>query len=282
MNAGCSISRPSLRFRLQMSAKSISTGSEPHDSAFRAPDRPQSLTPKPKNIPPALVVSVMNPLLDVCPITTGWPLAQLDLARPWLGFRQQDLAPRILVGGLLGMGLWIGSIAVAHADTEVWGGTGQVLSGQGQGATVQLVVEMNDGRIRTQSGPSLDAPFGGGYQSIHNSEGMWQIQQQGEQLSVTLHRGDQIIRYQLSPQQREVRPAAPVMLFGPANLAPEPSTPVLAPLTIFEPPPPTELMASPSPALDTDLSTSDPSPVIEVESLNRGSSIQILPLPLQP
>lgn len=232
----------------------------------------------------------MNPLLDVCPVTTGWPLAQLNLARSIVGSGQPDLAPRILVGGLLGMGLWIGSIAVAHADTEVWGGTGQVLSGQGQGATVQLVVEMNDGRIRTQSGPNLDAPFGGGYQSIHNSEGMWQIQQQGEQLSVTLHRGDQIIRYQLSPQQqREARPAAPVMLFGPASSDPEPSPPVLAPLpsTTFEPLAPAELMASPNPSLGTSdpnpgSDPSDPNPVIEVEPLNWGDSIQILPLPLQP
>ncbi len=213
-------------------------------------------------------------------------MAQLNLAGSLVGSRQQELAPRILVGGLLGMGLWIGSIAVAHADTEVWGGTGQVLSGQGQGATVQLVIEMNDGRIRTQSGPRLDAPFGGGYESIHNSEGMWQIQQQGEQLSVTLHRGDQIIRYQLSPQQREARPAAPVTLFGPASVDPEPSAPLLAPLprATFEPLAPAELMASPNPSLGTSDPNPgpDPNPVIEVESLNWGDSIQILPLPLQP
>lgn len=222
----------------------------------------------------------MNPLIDVCPTASmkpGWPSARFNRSRALLGSRQQDWAPRILVG-VLGLGLWVGLIEVVHANTEVWGGTGQVLSGQGQGATVQLVIEMNDGRIRTQSGPSLDAPFGGGYQSIQNSEGMWQIQRQGEQLSVTLHRGDQIIRYQLSPQQREARPAAPVMLFGPASLDPEPSAPAPLPRTTFEPAVPAELMASPSPSLGT----SDPNPVIEVEPLQWGDSIQILPLPLQP
>lgn len=132
-----------------------------------------------------------------------FPCHRLSRSPRW---RRQ--VPQVLLGGLLGLGCWLGSTGMATANTQVWGGTGQVLSGQGQGATVQLVIEVNDGRIRTQSGPNLDAPFGGGYQSIHTSDGMWQIQQDGEQLSITLHRGDQIIRYQLWPQYRDPNPPA--------------------------------------------------------------------------
>ncbi|NJL99554.1 MAG: hypothetical protein HC924_12495 [Synechococcaceae cyanobacterium SM2_3_2] len=135
--------------------------------------------------------------------------------------------PPIVLGSLLGLGGWLGSTGMATANTQVWGGTGQVLSGQGQGATVQLVIEVNNGRIRTQSGPNLDAPFGGGYQSIHTSDGMWQIQQDGEQLSITLHRGDQIIRYQLLPQFRD--PNLPALNQQPLNPTSS-SNSVVAPL----------------------------------------------------
>ncbi len=101
--------------------------------------------------------------------------------------------------GLLLMALQLGQPAVAQTETRVWSGTGQILSGQGQGATVQLVLETGGGRIWTQSGPALDAPFSGGQISVTSGDGTWQIQPQGDQLLVTFYRGEQIIRWQLRP-----------------------------------------------------------------------------------
>lgn len=95
---------------------------------------------------------------------------------------------------------WVGiTSATAQSSSQLWSGTGQILSGQGQGATVQLVLEMGDGYIRTRSGPELNASYPGGSQAVNTSNGLWQIEPQGDRLSVTLHRGDQIIRYQLYP-----------------------------------------------------------------------------------
>ena len=91
--------------------------------------------------------------------------------------------------------------AVAQAGT-IWRGTGQIVSGQGHGASVQLVVETDSGRIRTRSGPALDATFSGGNETFHNSEGTWQIDRRGERLDITLYRGEQVIRYQLSPESK--------------------------------------------------------------------------------
>ncbi len=101
--------------------------------------------------------------------------------------------------GLLLVVLQLGQPAVAQTETRIWSGTGQILSGQGQGATVQLVLETGGGRIWTQSGPVLDAPFSGGHISVNSGDGTWQIQSQGDQLLVTFYRGDQIIRWQLRP-----------------------------------------------------------------------------------
>ncbi len=91
------------------------------------------------------------------------------------------------------------SSVAAQTAPQTWSGTGQIINGQGQGATVQLVLEMTEGRIRTRSGPSLNAPYAGGQTTLNTEEGLWQIEPQGNKLSVTLHRGDQIIRYQLYP-----------------------------------------------------------------------------------
>ncbi len=101
--------------------------------------------------------------------------------------------------GLLLVALQVGQAAVAQTETRVWSGTGQILSGQGQGATVQLVLETGGGRIWTQSGPALDAPFSGREIAVTSGDGTWQIQPQGDQLLVTFYRGEQIIRWQLRP-----------------------------------------------------------------------------------
>lgn len=151
-----------------------------------------------------------------------------------------------LLAGLLTLGL--GSPTMAQ---QVWGGSGQILSGQGQGATVQLTVEMDQGQIRTQSGPPLNAPFSGGSQAIQTEDGMWQIQQYGNQLSVTLHRGDQVIRYQLLPQ----------------SLGPEAGSPAEAAPIFFN--------AIPNAVPVVDPTTAAPQ---SMESPSESGSIQVVPL----
>ena len=91
--------------------------------------------------------------------------------------------------------------AVARAGT-IWRGTGQIVSGQGHGASLRLEVETDGGRIRTRSGPALDATFSGGNETFRNSEGTWQIDRRGQRLNITLYRGEQVIRYQLSPESK--------------------------------------------------------------------------------
>jgi hypothetical protein len=129
--------------------------------------------------------------------------------------------------GLLLVVLQIGQPAVAQTETRVWSGTGQILSGQGQGATVQLILETGGGRIWSQSGPALDAPFSGGHISVTSGDGTWQIQSQGDQLLVTFYRGEQIIRWQLRPMGEipSSSPSAPS-----SSLSSDPAQPVALPV----------------------------------------------------
>ncbi|NJK72103.1 MAG: hypothetical protein HC926_01465 [Synechococcaceae cyanobacterium SM2_3_60] len=76
----------------------------------------------------------------------------------------------------------------AHAEPKVWMGSGQVVSGQGQGATVQLVIETDGGRIRTHSGPHLDATLSGQPQTLETDTGTWHIEPMGDRMGVTLYR----------------------------------------------------------------------------------------------
>ncbi len=110
----------------------------------------------------------------------------------------------------------------AHAEPKVWMGSGQVVSGQGQGATVQLVIETDGGRIRTHSGPHLDATLSGQPQTLETDAGTWHIEPMGDRMGVTLYRGDQIIRYLLQPASAPPDNAAPsnadtVLPFAPSN-----------------------------------------------------------------
>jgi hypothetical protein len=119
----------------------------------------------------------------------------------------------LLLGSVIGW-LWAGLLpglgpCWGQTSSQIWSGTGQIVSGHGQGATVQLIVEINNGRIRTRSGPALDAPFGGGPQTIPTGEGMWQLEPQGDLIYVTLHRDQQIIRYRLQPKTPATTPLPP-------------------------------------------------------------------------
>jgi hypothetical protein len=138
--------------------------------------------------------------------------------------------------GLLSLMLTLGqaAIALAQSGSMIWSGTGQILSGEGQGATLQLVLEMGNGRIRTQSGPALDAPYSGNAETITSGEGVWQIEPQGNHLSVTYYRGDQIIRYQLRPSGDLVPAVRPLN----NGAIPQPVVPVVQELIVPGPPSP--------------------------------------------
>jgi len=110
-------------------------------------------------------------------------------------------SPRqILLLSALGLGLLFTPLAEAQPVPSIWSGSGQILSGQGQGATVELVLETWPGRIRSHEGPSLDAPFIEPISTIRQGDALWQIEMQGNHMVVTVYRGNQIIRYQLQPQ----------------------------------------------------------------------------------
>ncbi|MEL7084750.1 MAG: hypothetical protein AAF268_00445 [Cyanobacteria bacterium P01_A01_bin.3] len=106
---------------------------------------------------------------------------------------------RLAAGFVLGSFIAFNPLAAVAQAGTIWRGTGQIVSGQGHGASLRLEVETDGGRIRTRSGPALDATFSGGNETFHNSEGTWQIDRRGERLNITLYRGEQVIRYQLSP-----------------------------------------------------------------------------------
>lgn len=143
------------------------------------------------------------------PSCSSYPGAKHDLAVDLTSWGWRPSWAHLLIqlswGGLLGVWItWAGiSSVAAQTAPQTWSGTGQIVNGQGQGATVQLMLEMGDGRIRTRSGPTLNAPYSGGQTTVNTEEGLWQIEPQGNKLSVTLHRGDQIIRYQLYPNAQQ-------------------------------------------------------------------------------
>ena len=109
---------------------------------------------------------------------------------------------RLVLGFCLGGWIAVNPLVAAARAGTIWRGTGQIVSGQGHGARLQLVVETDRGRIRTRSGPALDASFSGGSGTFENNEGTWQIDRRGERLNITLYRGQQVIRYQLSPDSK--------------------------------------------------------------------------------
>ncbi|MEM6445670.1 MAG: hypothetical protein AAFY57_13945 [Cyanobacteria bacterium J06642_2] len=109
----------------------------------------------------------------------------------------------VISSSVLGLAIALHPLSALAQERTVWRGSGQVVSGHGQGASVHLVVETTPDRIRTQSGPALDASFSGGQQTVSNEAGTWQIESRGDRLGVTLYRENQTIRYQLSPSQQK-------------------------------------------------------------------------------
>ena len=107
----------------------------------------------------------------------------------------------VLLGGCIGSTVLLTPIA-GIAQT-IWRGSGQIINGRGSGGRLELVLETHNGRIRTRSGPDLNASFRqGGSQTVENREGTWQIEHRGDRLNVTLYRESQVIRYQLEVDER--------------------------------------------------------------------------------
>ncbi len=102
------------------------------------------------------------------------------------------------------------SLCWGQVAPGTWTGTGQIIDGYGQGALVQIVVEIRNGTIKTKSGPPLSAPYVGGFQEIKTESGVWHIEPQGDQILMILHHDDRRIRYQLIREPSfERAPSAP-------------------------------------------------------------------------
>lgn len=94
----------------------------------------------------------------------------------------------------LPMATWFGTlpgittallIALAQpVNADIYQGTGQVVSGPGAGAKVSLTVDYDGENLKTISGPSLEGS-------------QVRVDQRGDELDVTIFRGNQVIRYSL-------------------------------------------------------------------------------------
>lgn len=102
--------------------------------------------------------------------------------------------------------LWgFGSPAFAQ---QIWSGTGRIVSGAGEGGSVELKLNVTDNNVQFLSGPSKnDPPFQlnnstGLNGTVNMNAGTWQFVQTGNELGVSLSQNNpyRIIRYRLFPK----------------------------------------------------------------------------------
>jgi hypothetical protein len=88
---------------------------------------------------------------------------------------------------------WLGSllslsgallIAAQPVSADIYQGTGQVVSGPGAGAKVSLTVNYDGQNLKRISGPPLEGS-------------QVRVDQRGDELDLTIFRGNQVIRYNL-------------------------------------------------------------------------------------
>ncbi|MEH2466326.1 hypothetical protein [Nostoc sp.] len=102
--------------------------------------------------------------------------------------------------------LW-GLASPAFAQ-QIWSGTGRIISGAGEGGTVELKLVVADNRVQFLSGPSKnDPPFQlnnstGLNGTVNMNAGTWQFVQTENELGVSLSQNNpyRIIRYRLFPK----------------------------------------------------------------------------------
>ena len=99
----------------------------------------------------------------------------------------------------------LGSPAFAQ---QIWSGTGKIVSGAGEGGTVELKLDVTDNRVQFLSGPSKNEPpfqlnnstdING---TVETKAGTWEFVQIGNELGVSLSQNNpyRIIRYRLFPK----------------------------------------------------------------------------------
>ncbi|MEH1918416.1 hypothetical protein [Nostoc sp.] len=91
---------------------------------------------------------------------------------------------------------------------QIWLGTGRIISGAGEGGTVELKLSVTDNNVQFLSGPSKDEPpfqlnnSTGLNGTVNMNAGTWQFVQTGNELGVSLSQNNpyRIIRYHLFPK----------------------------------------------------------------------------------
>lgn len=102
--------------------------------------------------------------------------------------------------------LLLSMLSLPASASQIWEGTGRVISGVGEGGSVDLRLEVDDEVVRSLWGP----PLYGKIQSkpnlsgtIQTKNGTWQIEQCSEELCINLQQYNpkQAVFYRLQPKQ---------------------------------------------------------------------------------
>lgn len=102
--------------------------------------------------------------------------------------------------------LLLGIFSFPASASQIWEGTGRVISGVGEGGSVDFLLEVDGEIVRSLWGPPLygkiqTSPNLNG--TIQTKSGTWQIEQCGEQLCINFQQYNpkQTVFYRLQPKQ---------------------------------------------------------------------------------
>ncbi len=102
--------------------------------------------------------------------------------------------------------LLLGILILPASASQIWEGTGRIISGIGEGGSVELQLEFDGEIVRSLSGPPLDGiintePSLNGV--IKTKNATWQIERCGEDLCVNLQQYNpkQTVFYRLQPKK---------------------------------------------------------------------------------
>jgi hypothetical protein len=102
--------------------------------------------------------------------------------------------------------LLLGILILPASASQIWEGTGRIISGTGEGGSVELQLEFDGEVVKSLSGPPLDGrintePSLNGV--IKTKTATWQIERCGEDLCVNLQQYNpkQTVFYRLQPKK---------------------------------------------------------------------------------
>ncbi|MHC5820904.1 MAG: hypothetical protein ACYT04_34805 [Nostoc sp.] len=100
----------------------------------------------------------------------------------------------------------LGILILPASASQIWQGTGRIISGIGEGGSVELQLEFDGEVVKSLSGPPLDGrintePSLNGV--IKTNTATWQIERCGEDLCVNLQQYNpkQTVFYRLQPKK---------------------------------------------------------------------------------